>query len=401
MNIMVTSNQTTGQLSASELKTFEFNISRAKTQIVLQQPFWAVLLLKRELILDYATPTASINRRSQIRVNPKWAQKFSVAQLMFLLCHEVGHEVFDHINRRAHRDAGRWNRAGDAVINDTLKSCNIGEFIDGGVDMPGSMNKTTDAIYAELPEDEGGGGPGGTGSDLDDSGDPITPDEIEAATSMMKVEIAQAATAAKMAGKMTSELEKIVHSLLAVKTPWQDILERHMVQCVKSDYTWARPNRRFISMGHYLPSAGQVAATAAHVRRPRGRYFYARATRLDRHAPSARGAEPGGQSEIRRLRLRARARVGPARQKNARPRAARSGPHGRIGRHHLGRPPPRPKGRTAHRHRRDPGHAREHGRARNQEIARAPAVQRLKRRPPAALPAQRFFLRTWSGPMSM
>jgi len=245
-------------LTASELKEFEFRISKAKTQIVLGHPFWAVILLKRELILTYDVPTASINRRSQIKVNPRWAKDLSVQQLMFLLCHEVGHEIFDHINRRAHRSAGKWNTAGDAVINDVLKTCGIGEFITGGVDMPGSKDKTTDKIYNELPDQQDDSEPGGIGGDIDDSGDPMTAEEIDAHTSQIHVELAQAAQAAKMAGKLPGILEQMVADILAVKTPWYDILERHLVSMAKGAYTWARPNRRFIQSGHYLPSTGQV-----------------------------------------------------------------------------------------------------------------------------------------------
>ena len=244
------------QLSPAELKDFEFKISKAKTQVVLQHPFWAVILLRRKLELTYSVKTASIDRRSTIRVNPRWAKDFSVGQLQFLLCHEVGHEVFDHINRRGARNPGKWNRAGDAIINDLLKDCKVGEFIEGGVDMPGSKAKTTDQIYNELPDSPDG--PGGCGNDIDDSGAPMTQQEIDAHTATLKVELAQAAQAAKMAGKLPGSLEKLVASILEVKTPWFAVLERHMTALVKGDYSWARPNRRFAQQGYYLPSTGQL-----------------------------------------------------------------------------------------------------------------------------------------------
>ena len=246
---------TTKQLTASELKDFEFKISKAKTQIVLQHPFWAVILLRRQLILGYNVPTACINRRSQITINPRWAKDFSVAQLQFLLCHEVGHEVFDHINRRGARNPGKWNRAGDAVINDLLKECKVGEFIEGGVDMPGSKDKTTDQVYNEMPDSDKE--PGGIGNDIDDSGSPMTSEEIDTHSATLRVELAQAAQAAKMAGKLPGVLEELVASILAVKTPWYSVLEKHMVSYISGDYSWARPNRRFIGSGAYLPSTGR------------------------------------------------------------------------------------------------------------------------------------------------
>jgi predicted metal-dependent peptidase len=247
----------TNVLTASELKVFDFNVSKAKTQIVLQHPFWAVILLKREVIYDYNVPTASINRQGQIKVNPRWAKDFTVGNLQFLLCHEVGHELFDHINRRGHRKPGRWNRAGDAVINDTLIQCKVGDFIDGGINMPGSMDQTADHIYDGFGDDDDDN-PGGIGGDIDESGEPLTPEQIEEHTHELQNEIAQAAQAAKMQGKMPSVLEKLVAQILAVKTPWYEILERHMVKFIQSGYTWARPNRRYSGAGTYLPSTGQA-----------------------------------------------------------------------------------------------------------------------------------------------
>ena len=242
----------TSQLTPAELKDFEFRLSKAKTQIVLQHPFWAVILLKRKLIISERIPTACIDRRSQITVNPVWANKLSVPQLQFLLCHEVGHEVFDHINRCGARNPSKWNRAGDAVINDLLKECKVGEFIPGGVDMPGSKDRTADAIYNELPDNDDGSG--GIGNDIDTSGDPLTQEQIDAHSGMLKVELAQAVQAAKMAGKLPGVLEELVADILAVRTPWYEILERHMNSFVRGDYSWARPNRRF---KQYLPSTGQ------------------------------------------------------------------------------------------------------------------------------------------------
>ena len=81
--------------------------------------------------------------------------------------------------------------------------------------------------------------------------------------------------------------------------------------------------------------------------------------------------QAGRQGEVHRLRSRARAGRGAAGRKNARPRAARSGPHGEPGRDFDGFSSARPESRATHRDRRDPGHAREHGRAGNQKTARA------------------------------
>jgi predicted metal-dependent peptidase len=234
-------------------------LDRAKTALALDHPFFASILMKRKLIPDTTIPTAGVDQRGQMYYNPEFVEKLTVPELVFLLAHEVGHVIGQHASRRGTRKPRKWNIAGDAWINDMLKAANVGQFIKGGVDMPGSKDKTTDQIYNELPDMPDGDGPGGPGDDLLDRGSPITADEADRMDAEIRVELAQAAQAAKMQGKMPAALQKIVAELIDTNTPWYDILERYMVNFTKGDYSWARPNRRYIGSGYYLPSVGNIA----------------------------------------------------------------------------------------------------------------------------------------------
>ena len=232
-------------------------LDRAKVAIVTQHPFFASILMKRKLIEDNTIPTAAVDQRGQIYYNKQFVDKLSVDQLVFLLCHEVGHVIGQHASRRGARHAKKWNIAGDAWINDMLKDAGIGQFIEGGVSMPGSKDETVDEIYNKLPDmPDGGGGPGGIGDDLIERGAPLTPEEADRIDAETRVEIAQAAQAAKAQGKMPGALAKIVADLIDPGTPWYDILERYMVSMTRGEYSWARPNRRFAD--HYLPSTGKT-----------------------------------------------------------------------------------------------------------------------------------------------
>ena len=242
-------------------------MDKARSQLVLDHPFFASLVLRKPMIETDQVQTAAVNAHGQIFYNPKFVDKLDVQQIVFLLAHEVGHVIADHCTRRGSRDPKKWNIAGDAWINDMLQDAGVGRFIDGGVNMPGSKDKTTDQIYNELPDQPGGGGgqqqgPGGIGDDIiedDGNGNQMSKEQVEQARAEMKVAIAQAAQAAKMLGKMPGKLAEIVADIIHVKTPWYDILERYMVAMTQGEYTWLRPNRRFTSMGHYLPSTGSVA----------------------------------------------------------------------------------------------------------------------------------------------
>jgi predicted metal-dependent peptidase len=229
-------------------------LDRAKVSIVTQHPFFASILMKRQLIEDNTIPTAAVDQRGQIYYNKKFFDSLSVDQLVWVLCHEIGHVIGQHASRRGVRQAKRWNIAGDAWINDMLNDAGIGQSVDGTVNMPGSKDETVDEIYNKLPDTPDG--PGGVGDDLIERGSPLTGDEATRIDAETRVEIAQAAQAAKAQGKMPGALAKIVADLIEPKTPWYDILERHMTAMVKGDYSWARPNRRFAQYA-YLPSVGK------------------------------------------------------------------------------------------------------------------------------------------------
>ena len=238
-------------------------LDKAKAQIVLDHPFFASILLKRKLTEDNTIKTLAVDARGNIFYNKDFIEGLTVPQVVWGLCHEIGHVIGQHALRKKHRDHKKWNYAGDAWINDMLNDSGVGQSIPNTVDMPGSKDKTTETIYDELPDNDGesssGGGNSG-GSDFDNGlGDDIkyedlTDSERQEIEASNKVDIAQAAQAAKARGKLSGKLADIVSDIINVKTPWYEILERYMTEYVKQDQSWLRPNRRHIGSGTYLPS---------------------------------------------------------------------------------------------------------------------------------------------------
>ena len=233
-------------------------LDKAKVSLVTQHPFFASILMKRQLIEDETIPTAAVDQRNQIYINPTWFNTLSVEEVVFVLAHEIGHVIGQHATRRGARQPKKWNIAGDAWINDMLKAADIGTPIKGCVQMDGSKDETVDEIYNKLPDNPTGDGPGGTGDDIIERGSPLTPEEATRIDAETRVEIAQAAQAAKAQGKMPTALAKIIADLIDPGTPWHEILERYMTSYVRGDYSWSRPNRRFADIA-YLPSTGKVA----------------------------------------------------------------------------------------------------------------------------------------------
>lgn len=239
-------------------------IDKAKAQIVLDHPFFASILLKKQLKADSSIPTLCVDARGNISYNEKFIDGLTVPQVVWALCHEIGHVIGQHAVRRKHRDAFKWNYAGDAWINDMLDDAGVGQRIDGTVNIQGSKDKTTETIYDTLPDQpKGKNGQGDGDSDQWDNGlghdikdEDLTESEIKEIEANAKVEIAQAAQAAKARGKLSGKLAEIVADIINVKTPWYEILERYMTSKTQQNYTWTRPNRRFIGLDLYLPSMG-------------------------------------------------------------------------------------------------------------------------------------------------
>jgi predicted metal-dependent peptidase len=246
-------------------------LDKAKVRVVTTHPFYAAILLRRPLVADASIKTMAIDAKGVIYYNPEWTESLTVEQLVFVLCHECLHRMLNHAGREGSRNHKRWNTAGDAVINDMLRTQHVGEWIEGGVDMPGSKDRTTEAVYNDLPEDEGGGGgggggdgPGGIGDDIipgdGPGGEPLTPEQLAQIATEVQQEVAEAAQAAKVRGCIPAGMEELVEDILSVRTPWFEILERFMTERSNSDYTWSRPNRRHIHTNTYLPSINSEGA---------------------------------------------------------------------------------------------------------------------------------------------
>lgn len=235
----------------------ERKFQKAKSLLMLDHPFFGSSVARRPIVWTDAIPTACMSAAGQISINPDFASPLTVKQLQFLLAHEAMHYMLSHSLRRKHRDPKAWNIAADKVINDTLIDAKVGEFIDGGVTMRDARNYAAEELYDESDQGQDGDGPGGTGSDIgdpvDDDGNPMDDAQQHEQEARAKIETLQAAKVAKAMGKLPAGLERLIEELVAVHTPWHEILERFMVARQKDDFSWANPNRRFIGQGIYIP----------------------------------------------------------------------------------------------------------------------------------------------------
>jgi len=243
----------------TDTATLTRRLSKAKTSLILEHPFIGSIALNMPFILSDDIPTAATNGK-YVKFNPDFIAGQTDEELKFLVGHEVMHPMLEHNFRRGGRNQRKWNRAADYVINELLVQDSVGKMPQGGLQSTSIYNAgggTSDGIYNIL-EDEPEGGDGGyadgTGP-FDDCEDAEgSPAEQAQAQAEMKIQVAQAAQAAKMMGKMTGGMARLVDQVLSPKVDWRDVLRQFIVKAQTDERTWARPNRRFISQGMYMPS---------------------------------------------------------------------------------------------------------------------------------------------------
>lgn len=278
--------------------------TEAKAALLLNVPFFAALMLdmmttkigKFPEVFGSHTPTMATNGKV-IWIDEDFINQLTVAEAVFVLCHEIGHAMWRHMGRaKLYLDMGFdgrkfnsfiWNAAGDYVINDMLVKSKIGKMPKMGLlDSKYTFEMVVDDVYRKLLkenecDDCGGTGQAGGGSGEDADGDSTggdcpscsgtgcsdgklqtidvhineIADEVPS-EAQWKRAVASAKDAAKAMGNMPAHLERFVDSLLEAKVPWEDKLRVSMSRKIGRDTTnWSRPHRRRYQMqGVIMPT---------------------------------------------------------------------------------------------------------------------------------------------------
>lgn len=241
-------------------------LSMARASIILDHPFFASLLLPMPLEVDELRPTLATDGE-RIVYNPEFIEEQSAGGVVFAMAHETLHCVFDHCGRRENRCPENWDLACDYIVNNILVEEKVGEFIEGCLYDPALVKRgggTAEGVYKLLPpvnskNKKKRGQAGGALDTLFDAGSEMGTKKPDAATKAqksadMKVRVIQARNAAKMQGNLSAGLERLVKEIIKPVVAWEDVMMRFMSERAKTEYSYARPKRRYIDEDIMLPS---------------------------------------------------------------------------------------------------------------------------------------------------
>lgn len=229
------------------------------------------------------------------------------SNVVFLLCHEILHNAYDHFARTGDRYPWLANLSQDYVVNGDLVKSNIGKLIESALydrkfdDF--TFEEVHEHLYKDLEDqikemmkngfnpadwkpgendDEFGGGIKLPGSALDDhmNDDPSgenkdagiqkdqdgnlvstqrpnpTAKEKEQTREKIRSDIVDSFESTKhspTAGNIPGALKRMIESWLRPKIDWTELVDASIESCLKSDYSLMRPGRKGQEEGIYLP----------------------------------------------------------------------------------------------------------------------------------------------------
>lgn len=271
---------------------------RARVQLVLnptaQGAFFATLALRLRMVATDSVRTAATDGET-LWYSPKFISELSPDEAIGVMCHEVLHCALRHQLRRDGRHPRVWNVAADLAIN-----CIV---VDSQFKLPGDccfpskgpfknypkglsseeyfelLEKDIEESGKGMPSPEEGEGSQGQGNGQGQGQGEGLPAAVAAqiaeigrstgavvdsphqsaaekaaAEQSWQIALKAAAKAAQSRGNMPSGLAAFVEAATSQKVDWRNVLRRFIVETARHDYTWQRPNRRFVSAGLYLPS---------------------------------------------------------------------------------------------------------------------------------------------------
>ena len=208
---------------------------------------------------------------------------------VFILGHEVYHNVLLHLLRRDSRDPETFNLATDMEVNNVLAADGLSVPKDAVTSSKhGFPNGLSAEEYYDMLQQDGANANASSkpldkhvskGDRPEDMPDEMTedkygevsydPDFMPEVTKQAVERVREAAVAAaqmieRQGGTLPGHLKKIVDSLLKPKLDWKEVLAQHVLKSAgETDRTWSCPNRRFASRGLYLPSSESKAVRIA------------------------------------------------------------------------------------------------------------------------------------------
>lgn len=220
--------------------------------IVSRFPFFASILIPLNLQEDKSLKTAATNG-IELKFNPDFIASLSRDHLIFLLLHESAHLFFKHHLRMQGKNSRIWNQATDYIINNWLINQGFKAIPDILIDSKFS-NMPSEKVYNILMQEKQ--------EEKQEKSENLgeiepfptnDPGELENQEKEIDSKIQQGGILGELAGNSSGFLQEWINQQKIAKLSIKEILQDISSKICKNDFTWNRPNFRYINQA-YLPS---------------------------------------------------------------------------------------------------------------------------------------------------
>ena len=246
----------------------EDKLIRARIRLQEKNPFFAYLSLFLTFNKEDKEHTLNenagmgVNSKGQITYKESFVEEITDEELMGVLAHEILHLSLLHLLRLKARDLEGWNIACDLVVNALLKKnnfelprgCIVSEddsFSFSNFKIEDISEKTAEIIYDEIPKSLIKKMKGFDEHKCDEG---LSQEEqIKNENTWLK-RSEEAYCSAKSKGNVPEGIERYIDELKRSKINWKALLLRTLNSSLPNDFTWAKPHKKSIACGTYLPN---------------------------------------------------------------------------------------------------------------------------------------------------
>lgn len=238
-----------------------FNKAKIGIMVKMNSTFITTVLFSLKHSWTTEIPTAGTDGVN-LYINPDFFESLSKDEQIGLLAHEAWHVAFQHMFRSMGRDPSLWNQAADYVINLMLKDSKY-QIPQGGLCNEAYRDMSTEQVYDILVKD-----PSKQSSDPDldvmppgklddDNPEPLTEEDMADLQQGVEDILIKASIQSRQAGDnpgaIPNDIAIHINKLLNPKLPWHVILANYVNSISREDFSFRKPNRRFMP-DYYLPS---------------------------------------------------------------------------------------------------------------------------------------------------
>lgn len=250
------------EIPQAELDKAATRVTKIRNGLICKEPFISALMLRLVTKVDPTCETMWTDGIS-MGYNPLFVNKLTADELKAVIIHEVFHCASKHHLRRGSRNHERWNVACDYAINWIIAQAGY-SLPNGALLDDKYADKGSEEIYNLLPDQQDGKSSKPQAGEVRDydphnkekSGQKPTESEVSEADNDWTMALNNAEKAAKMQGRgVNSAISRMIGDMTEARIPWREIVARFVqTEVTRSDYSWSRPNPRYLQQGFILPS---------------------------------------------------------------------------------------------------------------------------------------------------